>query len=79
MLATTATTKGQIVIPAVLRRQFNIQPGTRLAISADARGERIIVQPITREYLHALRGKYQDKGLLTALRAERKRDARRER
>lgn len=79
MLATTATSKGQIVIPAALRRQFNIRPGTRLAISADARGERIIVQPITREYLHALRGKYNDPGLLAALRAERERDRQRER
>lgn len=79
MLATTATTKGQIVIPAVLRRQFNIRPGTRLSIKADPRGERIIVQPITREYLHSVRNKYKDKGLLAALRAERKRDARRER
>ncbi len=79
MLATTATAKGQIVIPVALRRQFNIQPGTRLSIRADARGERIIVQPITREYLHAVRGQYREKGLLAALRADRRRDARRER
>lgn len=35
---------------------------------------RIRSRPITREYVHSLRGKYKGKGLLKALEAERARD-----
>ena len=48
------TTKGQIVIPARLRRRFGIKKGTRVTFSED--GGRIIVQPVTREFIRGLRG-----------------------
>lgn len=38
------TTKGQVVIPAALRKKYNITPETKLMISDDE--GRIIIQPI---------------------------------
>lgn len=41
----TFTTKGQIVVPARLRRQFDIKTGTRAAVMATPEG--ILLKPIT--------------------------------
>ncbi len=73
-METRATTKGQIVIPASIRRQLGIKEGTRIEIEVDERGQRIILTPITREYIHSLCGKYRGKGLLKALAAEKKKE-----
>ena len=48
------TTKGQLVIPARLRRRYGIKKGTLIAFIED--DGRIIVQPVTREFIHGLRG-----------------------
>ncbi|HEV8132527.1 MAG TPA: AbrB/MazE/SpoVT family DNA-binding domain-containing protein [Acidobacteriota bacterium] len=71
-METHATVKGQIVIPSSLRRKFGIKEGTRIQIEVDEKTQRIILTPITREYIHSLRGKYKGKGLLKALMAEKK-------
>ena len=71
-METIATVKGQIVIPSSVRRKLNIKPGTRIEIEVDEEHQRIILTPITREYVHSLRGKYKGKGLLKALMAEKK-------
>ncbi len=73
-METTATSKGQIVIPSSVRRRFGIKEGTHIQIEVDEAAQRIILKPITREYVHSLRGKYKGKGLLKALMAERKRE-----
>jgi len=73
-LETTATSKGQIVIPSSVRRKFGIKEGTRIQIEVDEQAKRIILKPITREYIHSLRGKYRGKGLLKELLADRKRE-----
>jgi len=70
---TTATSKGQIVIPSSIRRKYGIKEGTRIQINDN--GNEIILTPITREYVHSLRGKFKGKGLLKALMAEKKREA----
>jgi AbrB family looped-hinge helix DNA binding protein len=67
-----ATAKGQIVIPAVLRRKFGIKEGTRIEIEADDKARSIILRPITRDYVHSLRGKHKGKGLLKMLMADKK-------
>jgi AbrB family looped-hinge helix DNA binding protein len=67
-----ATVKGQIVIPAELRKKYGIKAGTKIEIVDE--GERIVLQPITREYIRGLRGKYKGKGLMKALVAEKKRE-----
>ncbi len=69
-METSATTKGQVVIPAPARRKLGIREGTRIHVEIDETGHRLILTPITREYIHSLRGKYRGKGLLDALRAE---------
>ena len=48
------TTKGQIVIPARLRRQFNIENGTRAIIQATPEG--ILLKPVTKHAISRLRG-----------------------
>ena len=68
------TVKGQIVIPSKIRRRFGITEGTRMQVDVDEQAHRIILTPITRDYIHKLRGKYKGKGLLTALTAEKKRE-----
>ena len=51
------TTKGQLVIPARLRRRFGIKKGTMVTFTED--DGRIIVQPVTREFIRGLRGSLQ--------------------
>jgi len=67
-----ATVKGQIVIPSSIRRKFGITESTRIQIDVDEENSRIILTPITREFVHSLRGKYKGKGLLKSLMAEKK-------
>ena len=71
-METTATSKGQIVIPSSIRRRLGIKEGTRIKIEEN--GNEIILKPITREYVHSLRGKLRGKGLMKALMAEKKRE-----
>ena len=68
------TVKGQIVIPAKVRRKFGIKEGTRVQVDIDEVAHQIILTPVTRDYIQHLRGKYKGKGLLTALAAEKKRE-----
>ncbi|MCU1300945.1 MAG: hypothetical protein JWQ87_1229 [Candidatus Sulfotelmatobacter sp.] len=51
----TFTSKGQLVIPAELRRKHKIEAGTKVAILEDQFG-RIVLQPITDEYVDRVRG-----------------------
>lgn len=68
------TVKGQIVIPSRIRRKFGIKEGTRVQVDIDEQAHRIILTPVTRDYIQALRGKYKGKRLLNALAAEKKRE-----
>jgi len=74
MFETTATSKGQIVIPSSVRRKFGIKEGTRIQIDTNEKEGTIVLKPITREYIHSVRGRYKGKGLLKALMAEKKRE-----
>jgi len=73
-METYATIKGQVVIPASVRRKLAIKKGTRIQIEVNEEARQIILTPITREYVHSLRGKYKGKGLLKALMEEKKRE-----
>ena len=48
------TTKGQVVIPARLRREFHIENGTRAIVQATAEG--ILLRPVTKHAIARLRG-----------------------
>jgi len=74
MLETYMTVKGQIVIPSKVRRRLGMKEGTRVQVDVDEDTQRIILTPITREYIESLRGRYKGKGLLKALSAEKKRE-----
>jgi AbrB family looped-hinge helix DNA binding protein len=73
-METYATAKGQITIPSSIRREFGIKAGTRIHIEVDEQRKRIILTPITRKYIHSLRGKYRGRGLLKALTAEKEKE-----
>jgi AbrB family looped-hinge helix DNA binding protein len=51
----TFTSKGQLVIPAELRRKHGIQTGTRVRFLEDQFG-RIVLQPITEQYVDRVMG-----------------------
>ncbi|CAN5219585.1 hypothetical protein BH20ACI2_BH20ACI2_27860 [soil metagenome] len=69
-METTATTKGQIVIPSSVRRKLGIKSGTRIQVELDEANGQIILKPITREYIHSQRGRFRGKGLLNELMEE---------
>jgi AbrB family looped-hinge helix DNA binding protein len=73
-METTATSKGQIVIPSSVRRKLGIKEGTRIQINLSDDEKEIVLTPITREYVHSLKGKLKGKGLLKALMADRKKE-----
>jgi len=69
-----ATTKGRIIVPAALRRQLNIKPGTRIHVELDEKNQRLILTPITPEFIHSLRGKYKGQHMLERLMEDRGRE-----
>ena len=48
------TTKGQVVIPRQLRKQFHIEDGTKAIVEATADG--ILLKPVTAVTIRRLRG-----------------------
>ncbi len=69
----TVTSKGQLVIPARLRRRFGIKKGTLIAFVEE--DGRMIVQPVTREFIRSLRGSLKgEPSALEILLEERKRE-----
>lgn len=65
--------KGQVVIPAKLRRLLGIRKGTVVSFQED--NGRLILQPITREFIRSLRGSLKGKpSVLNLLMQERKRE-----
>lgn len=69
---TYMTVKGQIIIPSKVRRRLGMKEGTRVQVDVDEQTHKIILTPITRDYIQSLRGKYKGKGLLKALTADKK-------
>lgn len=76
-MKTTITKKGQVVIPAKLRRKFDIKAGTTFHVDDD--GEKIILTPVTSDYVSSLRGVTGKSGALQTLEEERKRERENER
>lgn len=77
-METKATSKGQIVIPAEVRRKFGIKQGTRISVQVDEQAHAIILKPITREFIESLRGIDRGKPLVRELIEQRKLDKDRE-
>jgi AbrB family looped-hinge helix DNA binding protein len=71
------TTKGQLVIPARIRRRYGIKTGTRVRF-VEREGE-IVLQPVTSATIRGLCGVLKSETSVTAdLLAERARDRERE-
>jgi AbrB family looped-hinge helix DNA binding protein len=64
------TVKGQVVIPRWLRKQFDIEAGTRALVYQE--GDAIILKPITPRHIKNLRGSLKGSGVLKALMEDRK-------
>ncbi len=75
-METYVTVKGQIVIPAELRRKYGIKAGTKIVIIDN--DEAIILKPVNEESLKRLQGRLKGRGVLKSLLEERQKDGERE-
>ncbi|MCL4385141.1 MAG: AbrB/MazE/SpoVT family DNA-binding domain-containing protein [Cyanobacteria bacterium] len=77
MALSTITSKGQILIPAKIRKNLKISAGTKIYI--EEKNDELILRPITPEYLDKIAGILKTKGkLLKALLEERAMDREKE-
>ena len=65
-------TKGQVVIPRRLRKEFEIEDGTKATVVSTPEG--ILLKPITRSYIRSLRGSLKGTKAMETFMAERKRE-----
>lgn len=73
MLTVKTTTRGQVTIPAALRKKLNIHQGTRLLV--EEKNGRIIMEPLPDDLLKAGLGRLNTRGkVLKNLLADRKAD-----
>lgn len=70
------TSKGQITIPAALRRKYGIKNGTRIIVTEV--GNAIVLKPVTEQYLRNLQGSLKGRGGLKVLTGERINDRQKE-
>ncbi len=77
METASVTSKGQLVIPARLRRKYGIEPGTKVLFVE--RDNEILIQPVTKEYVRSVCGLFRSESSATAqLLKERGKDKERE-
>jgi AbrB family looped-hinge helix DNA binding protein len=62
--------KGQVVIPRRLRKEFEIEEGTRAYVQSTPQG--ILIKPVTTKYIRGLRGSLKGGGVMKALMEDRK-------
>ncbi len=73
METSVVTIKGQIVVPAKIRKKFNIKKGTKVAFIEQ--NGRLIVQPLDKDYFESLAGILGTKGdMLQSLMEDKKRE-----
>ena len=75
-METTATVKGQILIPASLRKKYGIIEGTKITILDN--GDEIILRPVTRDRIAKLKGSLKGLNLSQALLEERQKEREKE-
>ena len=73
MEAAYVTSKGQLVVPAKLRRKYGIKAGTKVFFVEN--GGQILFQPVTREFIRSVCGMLDSASFVAGeLLAERARD-----
>jgi AbrB family looped-hinge helix DNA binding protein len=65
MESTVVTSKGQVVIPARIRRLLNIKQGTRLHV--EERDSEIVLKPLNADYFKKISGALPTKGKLSRM------------
>ena len=77
METASVTSKGQLVIPARLRRKYRIEPGTKILFME--RNHEIVIQPVTKEFVRSVCGLFKSETSATQmLLKERAKDKERE-
>ena len=66
------STKGQVVIPRWLRKEYHIEEGTRAVVYPE--GDHIIVKPVTARFIRNLRGSLKGSKAMDILMEERRRE-----
>jgi len=66
------TVKGQVVIPRWLRKDFEIEEGTRAVVYKE--NDHIVLKPITAQHYRRLRGSLKGTNAMEVFMAERKRE-----
>jgi AbrB family looped-hinge helix DNA binding protein len=64
--------KGQVVIPRRLRKEFEIEEGTRAYVQSTPEG--ILIKPVTTKFIRSLRGTLKGKGVMKAMMEDRKKE-----
>jgi len=64
--------KGQVVIPRRLRKEFEIEEGTRAYVESTPEG--ILIKPVKTKFIRSLRGTLKGKGVLKAMMEDRKKE-----
>jgi AbrB family looped-hinge helix DNA binding protein len=64
--------KGQVVIPRRLRREFEIEEGTRAYVESTPEG--ILIKPVTARFIRSLRGSLKGTKAMDTFMAERRRE-----
>lgn len=73
MQTSVVTTKGQIVVPAKIRRKFGIKKGTKIAFIEQ--NGKLIIQPLDKSYFESLAGVLGTDGkMLKSLMEDKKRE-----
>ena len=62
--------KGQVVIPRRLRKEFEIEEGTRAYVESTPEG--ILIKPVTTKFIRSLRGSLKGKGVMKGMMEDRK-------
>ncbi|MGA2241417.1 MAG: AbrB/MazE/SpoVT family DNA-binding domain-containing protein [Verrucomicrobiota bacterium] len=64
--------KGQVVIPRWLRREFEIEEGTRAHVMATPEG--ILIKPITAKHIRSIRGSLKGSKAMNVFMSERRKE-----
>jgi len=73
METAVVTTKGQVVIPVKIRRKYGMKKGTKIAFIEQ--GDKVIIQPLDKEYFNKLAGILDEKGkMLKSLMDDKKKE-----
>ncbi|MGA2540133.1 MAG: AbrB/MazE/SpoVT family DNA-binding domain-containing protein [Verrucomicrobiota bacterium] len=64
--------KGQVVIPRRLRKEFEIEEGTRAYVQSTPQG--ILIKPLTAKHIRSLRGSLKGSKAMEVIASERKKE-----